>query len=63
MVFSPAGVGPSSKRKLQTCSLVREGAQHQQICNYLKTVKERKIKIGLGAPDECLTPRQTDRRL
>jgi hypothetical protein len=47
---------PNSNCKKHTRPLVREGAPHQQIRNYLTV-----IKIWAWAPGGCLTPRQTDR--
>jgi hypothetical protein len=35
--------------KLQSRPLVREGAPHQQTCNCLKIIKERRGKIGRGS--------------
>jgi hypothetical protein len=46
----------SSNCKWQTCSLIREGAPHQQTRNCLTV-----IRIWSWAPDGGLTPRQTDR--
>jgi hypothetical protein len=54
MFMSPVGLRPeaalamaSKNRKLQIRLLVREGAPHQQICNRLKIIKERR-KTGRG---------------
>jgi hypothetical protein len=57
MLVSPAGLRPrktapampSNNLKLQTRPLVRQGAQHQQISNCLKIIKERRRKVGHGS--------------
>jgi hypothetical protein len=38
----------SNNCRLQTRPLVREGAPHQQTCNYVKVSKEKRRQFGHG---------------
>jgi hypothetical protein len=51
---------PSNNWKLQTGSLIREGAPHQQTCNCIKIIQKGK-KNWSRVPDGYLTPRQVGR--
>jgi hypothetical protein len=68
MAVSYAGLQPNSDcsgkdqkqlySKLETRSLVREGAKKNQTSNYINKISGRK-KNWLRVSDGCLTPRQT----